>query len=107
MGRPLQGLLLFAVCALHVGGLDFQPGSQALTQSVSMTRSGVKERAAQIVKRSLPSWLTASHNHRIRRRSAEQSDSCKQHQGFQSKLTENTHTVSYHQRSCFKSQSDN
>lgn len=95
MGLLLQGLLLFAVCALPAGGLDFQPRSKALGQSTLMRRSGVERRVAQTVKRSLPSWLAASHNHRITRRSVEQSDSCKQHQGFQSKLTDNTHQWSF------------
>ncbi|KAM4737918.1 sortilin 1b isoform 1-T1 [Anableps anableps] len=92
MGLLLQGLLLFAVCALPAGGLDFQPGSKALGQSVFVRRSDVVKRATHIVKRSLPSWLAESHHHRISRRSVEQSDSCKQHQGFQSKLTDNTHS---------------
>ncbi|XP_043970354.1 LOW QUALITY PROTEIN: sortilin-like [Gambusia affinis] len=90
MGLPLHCLLLLAVCALPAGGLDFQPGSKALGQPVFVRRS-VEKRAAQIVKRSLPSWLGASHHHRIRRRSVDQGESCKKHKEYSSKLKDNTH----------------
>ncbi|XP_038138888.1 sortilin 1b [Cyprinodon tularosa] len=90
----LQGLLLLAACALPAGGLDFQPGSKAVGQPVFRRRSAVEQRASHIVRRSLPSWLDASQ-HRRRRRNAEQSDSCKQHRGFQSKLNDNTHSFMF------------
>lgn len=79
-------------------GLDFQRGSQTHRQPVFSKRSHIGKTAAKIAKRSLPSWLSPSASHRIKRRSVETGAVCKAHQGFETKLGENTHRVSYRAR---------
>ncbi|TKS77504.1 Sortilin Precursor [Collichthys lucidus] len=94
MGLLLPGILLLSVSTL-TAGLDFQQGSKP-GQSVFVKRSYINEKAARIVKRSLPSWLSASSaQHRIRRRSTEQGDSCKTLQGYDTKLADNTHSYPF------------
>lgn len=94
-----MGLLLHCALLLSfstfTAGLDFQPGSKPFGQSVFVKRSNTEEKAAKIVKRSLPAWLASSPHHKIKRRSTEQGDSCKALQGFDTKLADNTHRVSY------------
>lgn len=79
-------------------GLDFQQGSQTRGQPVFSRRSHIGDTAARIAKRSLPAWLSPSASHQIKRRSVETGASCKAHQGFETKLGENTHRVSYRAR---------
>ncbi|KAE8293380.1 Sortilin Precursor [Larimichthys crocea] len=91
MGLLLPSILLLSVFTL-TAGLDFQQGSKP-GQSVFVKHSYIEEKAAKIVKRSLPSWLAASSaQHRIKRRSTEQGDSCKTLQGYDTKLADNTHS---------------
>uniref|UniRef100_A0A3P8U071 Sortilin n=1 Tax=Amphiprion percula TaxID=161767 RepID=A0A3P8U071_AMPPE len=95
MGLLLRGILLLAACTFTTGS-DFLPGSKPSGQSVFVRRSGGSEgRAASIVKRSLPAWLAPSANHRIKRRSAEQGDSCQSLQGSDTKLADNTHRYTF------------
>lgn len=102
MGLLLPSILLLSVFTL-TAGLDFQQGSKP-GQSVFVKHSYIEEKAAKIVKRSLPSWLAASSaQHRIKRRSTEQGDSCKTLQGYDTKLADNTHSVSYQLSSCYSS----
>lgn len=93
MGLLLLGVLLLSVCTL-TAAVDFQLGSKPSGQAVFVKQSNAEETGAKIIKRSLPAWLTASSNHKIKRRSTEQGDSCKAIQGFDTKLTDNTHHVS-------------
>lgn len=79
-------------------GLDFQRGSQTRGQATFSSRSYIGETGVKIAKRSLPSWLSPSASHRIKRRSVETGATCKVHQGFETKLGENTHRVSYRAR---------
>uniref|UniRef100_A0A1A8M547 Sortilin n=1 Tax=Nothobranchius pienaari TaxID=704102 RepID=A0A1A8M547_9TELE len=92
MGPLLYGLLLVSVCTFSTG-LDFQRELKPLGLSVFERRT---ERAAKIVKRSLPSsWLAASPNHKIQRRSSDSGESCQQHQGYKPKLDDNTHSFKF------------
>lgn len=102
MGPLLRGVfLLVTLCTFSAAGLDFHPGSEPLGRSVFVRRSSTGGRAAQIAKRSVSAAFmaaaaaAASPNHRIKRGSVEQEESCKQHEGFKSKLDANTHSVSY------------
>lgn len=94
MGLMLPCILLLSVSTFTAGS-DFQQGSGAFGQSVFNRHARAEEKAAKIVKRSLPQWLAASPNHKIKRRSIDQDDSCKALRGFDSKLADNTHRVSY------------
>lgn len=98
MGPSLFGVFLLFSLSTFSTGSDFQPGSEPLGRSVFVRRSNAEGIAAKIAKRSLSSSLMgASPNHRIRRRSADQQQggSCQEHQGFKSKLDDNTHDVSF------------
>ncbi|XP_054464540.1 sortilin 1b [Anoplopoma fimbria] len=93
MGLLLRSILLlslttFAAC------IDFQQGSKPFAQSF-LRRSNIEEKAANIIKRSLPAWLSASPKHEIKRRSAEQGDTCKALQGYDTKLADNTHSYTF------------
>lgn len=100
MGLLLPCVLLLSVSTFTAGS-DFQLGPKPPGQSVFAKRSHIGERATRIVKRSLPAWLSASPSHRMKRRGAEQGDSCKALRGFETKLEDNTHRVSYRLRSCY------
>lgn len=99
LAASMMGLLLPCVLLLSVftfaASLDFQQESKPLGQSDFVRRSYIEEKAAKIAKRSLPAWLAASPNHKIKRRSTEQDNSCGALQGYDAKLAENTHSVSY------------
>lgn len=90
----LPCILLLSV-STFTAGLDFQQGSGAFGQSVFNRHARTEEKAAKIVKRSLPQWLAASPNHKIKRRSTDQDDSCQAIQGFDSKLADNTHRYTF------------
>ncbi|GLD45970.1 sortilin-like protein [Lates japonicus] len=94
MGLLLRCALLLSF-STFTAGLDFQPGSKPFGQSVFVKRSNTEEKAAKIVKRSLPAWLASSPHHKIKRRSTEQGDSCKALQGFDTKLADNTHRYTF------------
>lgn len=76
-------------------GFDFQQDPQPFGQSVFVRNSNTLGKAANIVKRSLPAWLAASPKHKIKRRNAEKADSCDSLQGFEPKLTANTHRFTF------------
>lgn len=86
----LLPVLLLLLLSTFAAALDFQPRSRSLGQLVFSRRSYIGEVAAK-VKRSLPAWLSSAKRHRIQRRSAEAGASCGALQGFETKLTENTH----------------
>ncbi|XP_032377305.1 sortilin 1b [Etheostoma spectabile] len=94
-----MGLLLHCVLLLFVStftaSLDVQQGSEPFGQSFFLKQSNIGKRAANTVKRSLPAWLAASPGHNIKRRSAEQGDSCKALQGSDTKLAGNTHSYTF------------
>lgn len=91
----LRAILLLAASTFTAGS-DFLPGSEPSGRSVFVRRSGSGEgRAASIAKRSLPAWLAPSASHRIKRRSAEQGDSCQSLQGSDTKLAVNTHRYTF------------
>lgn len=94
-------LLLFV--STYTVAFDFHRESKRSGQSVFVKRLNIEEKAAKIVKRSLPAWLAASPNHKIKRRSTEQGDSCKAVEGHDTKLADNTHSVSYQLKSCYTS----
>ncbi|XP_008294333.1 sortilin 1b [Stegastes partitus] len=95
MGLLLRGILLLSACTFTAGS-DFQLGSKPSGQSVFVRQSNSEERAAKIAKRSLlPAWLAPSPNHKIKRRSAEQGDSCQVLQGYNTKLADNTHGFTF------------
>lgn len=102
MGLLLRGILLLSACTF-TAGVDFQLGFKPFGQSGFVRRSNTEGKAAKIVKRSLPAWLAPSPNHKIKRRSTEEDDSCKALQGYVTKLDANTHDVSYPLRSCYTS----
>ncbi|XP_017273344.1 sortilin 1b [Kryptolebias marmoratus] len=84
-------LLLVSLCTFSAAS-DFRPGSEPLGRSVFVRRSSTDGGAAGIAKRS----LAALPNRRVRRSSAEQQEeSCRQHQGFKTKLDANTHDYSF------------
>lgn len=99
----LQPCFLLLCVSTFTAGADFQQGSKPRGQSGFVKRSHIEEKAARIVKRSLPAWLAASPSHKIKRRSDEQGDSCRALQGYDTKLADNTHSVSYQLRSCYSS----
>lgn len=103
MGLLLRGILLVSLCTSLAAGVDFQQGSGGFGLSVFERRSNTGEKAAKIVKRSLPGWLAASPHHKIRRRSTDQGDPCKALHEYGTKLADNTHRVSYQLRSRFTS----
>lgn len=87
-----MGLVLrcFAVLSLFTfaAGFDFLQDPRPTGQSRFVRSSN----AAEIVRRSLPAWLSAaSPEHRIKRRSTEQSDSCNALHNYEAKLEANTH----------------
>lgn len=94
MGLWLRCILLLSV-STFTAGLDFQQGSKSFGQSLFSKRSNIEAKAASIVKRSLPAWLAPSPNHKIKRRSTEQADSCKALQGSDTKLAGNTHSYTF------------
>lgn len=98
----LRCILLLSV-STFTAGLDFQQGPSTSGQSLFSRHSYVAEKAAKIAKRSLPAWLSAPANHRIRRRSIEQGGSCRALDGSDTKLEGNTHQVSYRERSGYSS----
>ncbi|XP_029911706.1 sortilin 1b [Myripristis murdjan] len=91
MGLLLHCLLLFLVT--FTVGLDFHQRARPHGQSVFVRNSKI-EKADRIVKRSLPGW-PAAPKHNINRRSAEQSDTCKALQGYDTKLAQNTHRYAF------------
>ncbi|XP_047434499.1 sortilin 1b [Mugil cephalus] len=95
MGLFLRGILLVSVCSSLAAGADFQQRPGAFGLSVFERRSNTGEKAANIVKRSLPGWLAASRNHKIKRRSAEQDDPCKALHEYGTKLADNTHRYTF------------
>ncbi|XP_037540424.1 sortilin 1b [Nematolebias whitei] len=101
MGPLLRDVFLLVSLCTFSAGLDFQPGSEPLGRSVFVRRSSTGGRAAKIAKRSVSTALMgdASPNHRIKRGSVEQEESCKQHEGFKSKLDANTHSYSFNDQS--------
>ncbi|KAL7397827.1 hypothetical protein ABVT39_000112 [Epinephelus coioides] len=94
MGLWLRCILLLSV-STFTAGVDFQPGSKPFGQSLFSKHSNIEAKAASIVKRSLPAWLAPSPNHKIKRRSTEQADSCKALQGSDTKLAGNTHRYTF------------
>ncbi|XP_070823594.1 sortilin 1b [Chaetodon trifascialis] len=94
MGLLLHCILLLSV-STFTAGVDFQQGSQPFGQSVFVRRSLTEEKAAKIAKRSLPAWLSGSPNHKIKRRSTQQGDSCEALQGYGTKLADNTHRYTF------------
>ncbi|XP_033484795.1 sortilin 1b [Epinephelus lanceolatus] len=94
MGLWLRCILLLSV-STFTAGVDFQLGSKPFGQSLFSKRSNIEAKAASIVKRSLPAWLAPSPNHKIKRRSTEQADSCKALQGSDTKLAGNTHRYTF------------
>lgn len=100
----LPYILLFAFPTWSAG-VDFQHVSQPAALSVFMKHPYSAEKAASIVKRSLPAWLSPAEPHRITRRSTEQGESCTALLGADTKLADNTHRVSYRPRSCYYSAS--
>lgn len=95
MGLLLHSVLLFSLCTF-AASLDFHLGSKPVGQSVFLRLPGTGE------KRSLP----ASTHHSVKRRSTDQDESCKGLRGYQTKLSDNTHRVSYQLRSCFTKRVD-
>lgn len=95
MGLLLRGILLLSACTF-TAGVDFQLGFKPFGQSGFVRRSNTEGKAAKIVKRSLPAWLAPSPNHKIKRRSTEEDDSCKALQGYVTKLDANTHDFEFH-----------
>lgn len=100
MGLFLPCVLLLSVSTLAVG-FDLNHGPKPVGQSAFVKRFNLEEKAANIIKRSLPAWLAPSRNHQMKRRSADQGDSCKAVEGQVTKLADNTHRVSYQLRSCY------
>lgn len=96
----LPWILLVSVPTLSAG-VDFQQVSQRAARSVFTKHPYSAEKAARIVKRSLPAWLSPAETRRITRRSAELGESCSALQGADTKLAGNTHRVSYRPRSCY------
>lgn len=100
---------LFLPCILLVSAstlsaaVDFQLVSGPAARSVFMRRPSGAVEAARIAKRSLPAWLSQVETTRIRRRRSiiEEDDSCKALQGADTRLSGNTHQVSYRPRSCY------
>ncbi|XP_059189096.1 sortilin 1b [Centropristis striata] len=94
-----MGLLLRCILLLFfltfTAGLDVQQEYIPDGQSVFVKHLNIEEKARSIVKRSLPAWLAASPNHKIKRRSAEQGDSCKALKGYDTKLADNTHSYTF------------
>ncbi|TWW56570.1 Sortilin Precursor [Takifugu flavidus] len=86
----LSYILLLSVPTWSAG-VDFQHVSQPAARSVFMKHPYSAEKAASIVKRSLPAWLSPAEPHRITRRSTEQGESCRALQGADTKLADNTH----------------
>lgn len=89
----LPCVVLSLLLSTFAASLDFQPGSRSLGQLVFSRRSHIAKRVAAKVKRSLPEWLSSASQHRVQRRSAEAGASCGALQGFETKLTQNTHQV--------------
>ncbi|XP_071399658.1 sortilin-like [Centroberyx affinis] len=85
--------MLFFLFTFTVG-LDFQQGFKPHGQSVFVRNSKIERADKKIEKRSLPGWL-ASPKHKIKRRSAEQGDTCKALQGYDTKLADNTHRYAF------------
>ncbi|KAK5863465.1 hypothetical protein PBY51_000494 [Eleginops maclovinus] len=94
MGLLLRCALLLSVFTF-TAGLHFKLESKPSGQSLLLRHSNIKEKAANIVKRSLPEWLSASPIHKIKRRSTEQGDSCKAIKGYDTKLADNTHSYTF------------
>ncbi|XP_076022393.1 sortilin-like [Genypterus blacodes] len=92
-----MGLLLHCVVLLSAStltaGFDFEQRSESHSRTIFVRNVKSEEKAAKIVKRSLPAWLSgaSTHTHKIHRRSAELGDSCKALQGYEAKLAANTH----------------
>lgn len=98
----LPCILLVSVSTLSAA-VDFQQVSRPVTRSVFMKHPYSAEKAARIVKRSLPAWLSPKKTHRITRRSTDQGETCKALLGADTKLADNTHQVNYRPRSCYYS----
>ncbi|XP_068453032.1 sortilin 1b [Clinocottus analis] len=93
MGLLLPYLLLLSLSTL-TAGLNVKLGSNPFAQSF-LRHSKSEEKAANIIKRSLPAWLAAPSTHKIKRRSAELGDNCKALQGYDTKLADNTHSYTF------------
>ena len=89
-------LFLFFTFAV---ALDVRQERRNLRQPV-FWRNSDTDKGLRISKRSLPGWLAPTIQHTINRRSADQGDTCEALQGYETKLAANTHSVSYHRRSC-------
>lgn len=89
----LPCVFLLLLLSTFAAAVDFQPRSKSLGQLVFSRRSYTDESVSAKVKRSLPAWLSSANRHRIQRRSAEAGASCRALQGFETKLTLNTHRV--------------
>ncbi|XP_029013381.1 sortilin 1b [Betta splendens] len=87
-------LLLFA-STLTVG-FDFHHEPRPWGQSVFAKRSNAGQKAAGVVKRSLPAWLAAAAaaDHKITRRSSGQGD-CRAVEGHGKELAGNTHSNTF------------
>lgn len=101
MGLLLHSLLLLSL-STFTAGVDFQLESKPFAQSF-LRHLNIEERAVNIIRRALPAWLSASPNHKRTRRNAELGENCKALQGYDTKLADNTHRVSYQLRSCYSS----
>ncbi|KAG7521388.1 sortilin-like [Solea senegalensis] len=98
MGLLLHCALLLLSVSTLIAGLDFQLGPKGNRQPAFVRRSNTEVQAARIAKRSLLTWLAAaaaSPDHKIRRRSTEDGDSCKALQGHDAKLAANTHRYTF------------
>lgn len=94
MGPSLRALLLLSFSAL-AAATDFQPEAKASGRSF-LKRAHAEQKAASIIRRSLPAWLSPPRSHATRRRrSVELGENCKALQGYDAKLAGNTHSVSY------------
>nr|XP_040049590.1 sortilin 1b [Gasterosteus aculeatus aculeatus] len=91
MGPSLRALLLLSFSAL-AAATDFQPGAKASGRSF-LKRAHAEQKAASIIRRSLPAWLSPPRSHATRRRrSVELGENCKALQGYDAKLAGNTHS---------------
>ncbi|KAF7668792.1 hypothetical protein LDENG_00287140 [Lucifuga dentata] len=92
---PCLGLVSLPPSRIFTGdeyySANYKPRSKRHSHSVVVRNIKSEEGAADVVKRSLPAWLAASPKHKINRRSVEQDKPCTALQGYETKLTANTH----------------
>lgn len=91
MGILVHGVILLLLNLTF--GFDVQQRAAYNGQTV-FRRSRALEKSSNIEKRSVANWLSSS-KHTIRRRSADQGGTCKALQGYDSKLSENTHSYPF------------